>query len=146
MVGINSQIATGGSVGIGFAVPVDTAKAIIPELQAHHTVSHAYLGIRGGEGDPLVSLDEGGAPGVAVQEVDPRGPAARAGILGDGAVAGGDVIVAVDGQPVRSMADVDDVVTRHRPGDGLAVRLLRDGAELTVQVELTERPASVPIG
>jgi len=146
VVGINSQIATGGSVGIGFAVPVDTAKAIIPELQAHHTVSHAYLGIRGGEGDPLVSLDEGGAPGVAVQEVDPRGPAARAGILGDGAVAGGDVIVAVDGQPVRSMADVDDVVTRHRPGDGLAVRLLRDGAELTVQVELTERPASVPIG
>jgi len=146
VVGINSQIATGGSVGIGFAVPVDTAKAIIPELQAHRTVSHAYLGIRGGEGDPLVSLDEGGAPGVAVQEVDPRGPAARAGILGDGAVAGGDVIVAVDGQPVRSMADVDDVVTRHRPGDGLAVRLLRDGAELTVQVELTERPASVPIG
>ena len=146
VVGINSQIAAGGSVGIGFAVPVDTAKALIPELRAHRMVSHAYLGIRGGAGDPLVSLDEGRAPGVTVQEVDPDGPAARAGILGAATVAGGDVIVAVDGHPVRSMADVDDVVSRHRPGDGLAVDLVRDGRELTVQVELTERPASVPMG
>jgi len=146
VIGINSQIAVGGSVGIGFAVPVDTAKAIIPELALHRTVSHAYLGIRGGEGEPLVALDDGRSPGVRVQEVDPGGPAARAGILGAGTVAGGDVIVAVDGQPVRSMADVDDVVSRRRPGDGLALELRRDGAELTVQVELTERPASVPIG
>jgi len=146
VVGINSQIATGAGGGIGFAVPVDTAKAVIPELQVHHSGSHAYLGIRGGEGDPLVSLAEGRAPGVTVHEVDAGGPAARAGILGAGTVAGGDVIVSVDGHPVRSMADVDDVVARRRPGDGLAVELLRDGRELTVQVELTERPASVPIG
>ena len=149
VIGINSQIATAGSqgsVGIAFAVPIDTAKAIIPELRAHHMVSPAYLGIRGATGDPLVSLDEGSSPGVTVQEVDANGPAARAGILGAGAVAGGDVIVAVDGKPVRSMADVDDVVSRHRPGDGLAVELLRDGAELTVQVQLTERPAPVPMG
>ena len=146
VVGVNSQIATGGSAGVGFAVPIDTAKAIIPELQAHRTISHAYLGIRGGAGDPLVSLDEGRALGVTVQEVDPDGPAARAGILGAATVAGGDVIVAVDGQPVRSMADVDDVVSRHRPGDGLAVDILRGRGKLTVQVELTERPASVPMG
>jgi S1-C subfamily serine protease len=56
------------------------------------------------------------------------------------------VITSVDGQPVHSMADVDDVLARHRPGDGVAVSLRRDGRELTVQVELSERPASVPIG
>ena len=83
---------------------------------------------------------------MRVREVDPDGPAARAGILGDGSVAGGDVILSVDGQAVRSMADVDDVVSRHRPGDGIPVELSRDGSRLTVQVQLGERPASVPLG
>jgi S1-C subfamily serine protease len=131
---------------MGFAVPIDTAKALIPALQAHRNVSHAYLGI--GVGDQpgaLVSLGSGRA-GVRVQEVDPGGPAARAGILGDGSVAGGDVIVSIDGQPVRSMADIDDVVARHRPGDGIPVELSRDGRRMTVQVQLGERPASVPLG
>ena len=89
VIGINSQIATagsGGSVGVGFAVPIDTAKAVIPELQRHHMVAHAYLGIRGEEvADPLVSIDGGAedaAAGVRVQEVDPDGPAGHAGIVG----------------------------------------------------------------
>jgi S1-C subfamily serine protease len=149
VIGINSQIATAagssGNVGIGFAVPIDTAKAALPELVAHHMVSHAYIGIRAGEAG-LVSLDDGGKPGVRVEAVDPDGPAARAGILGDGAVAGGDVILSVDGHPVRSMADIEDIVSRHQPGDGIAVELERDGGRLTVQVQLAERPASVPIG
>jgi S1-C subfamily serine protease len=148
VIGINSQIATAGGGGaVGFAVPVDTARALIPDLEAHHMVSHAYLGLRGGgAAEALVSLDDSAPPGVRVREVDPGGPAARAGILGDGAVAGGDVIVAVDGRPVRSMADVDDVVSRHRPGDGLAIDLLREGSRLRVQAQLSERPASVPLG
>ena len=149
VIGVNSQIATEGpqgEVGLGFAVPIDTAKALIPSLQAHRNVSHSYLGIAGGDGrDGLVSLRSGRA-GVRVREVDPDGPAARAGILGDGNVAGGDVILAVGGQPVRSMADIDDVVSRHRPGDGIPVELSRDGGRLTVQVQLSERPASVPLG
>jgi S1-C subfamily serine protease len=153
VIGVNSQIATagsGGSVGVGFAVPINTAKAVIPELQPHHMVAHAYIGIRGEVvSDPLVSM-EGGAPagGVKVESVDIDGPAARAGILGADAVqqGGGDVITSIDGTAVHSMADVDDVLARHRPGDGVAVRLRRDGRELTVQVELAERPASVPIG
>ncbi|MGH2967611.1 MAG: S1C family serine protease [Solirubrobacteraceae bacterium] len=150
VIGINSQIATAGSrgsAGIGFAVPIDTAKAILPELRAHRMVSRAYLGLRGGDpSDSLVALAGGGRPGVRVEEVDPDGPAARAGILGAGTVAEGDVIVAVDDRPVSSMAEVDDIVGRHRPGDGVAVDLLRDGSELTVQVLLQERPASVPLG
>jgi S1-C subfamily serine protease len=56
------------------------------------------------------------------------------------------VIISVDGQAVRSMSDVDEVVARHRPGDGIPVVLSRDGSRLTVQVQLGERPASVPLG
>ncbi len=149
VIGVNSQIEADGpkgGMGVGFAVPIDTAKALIPSLQAHRNVSHAYLGIAAGDGPgALVALGEGRA-GVRVREVDPDGPAARAGILGDGSVAGGDVILSVDGQGVRSMADIDDVVSRHRPGDGIPVVLSRDGGRLTVQVQLSERPASVPLG
>lgn len=148
VIGVNSQIESDGpqgDVALGFAVPIDTAKALLPSLQAHRNVSHAYLGIEGGQGPgSLVSL--GGRSGVRVKEVDPDGPAARAGILGAGSVAGGDVILSVDGQDVRSMADVDDVVSRHSPGDGIPVVLSRDGGHLTVQVQLSERPASVPLG
>lgn len=149
VVGVNSQIVAEsqqGAVGLGFAVPIDTAKAILPALQAHRSVTHAYLGIGAGDGpEALVSLASG-RTGVRVRECDPDGPAARAGILADGNVAGGDVILAVDGQSVHSMADIDDVVSRHRPGDGIPVELSRDGSRLTVQVQLGERPASVPLG
>jgi S1-C subfamily serine protease len=149
VIGVNSQIEADGPQGevrLGFAVPIDTAKALIPSLQAHRNVSHAYLGIAAGVGPgALVSLGRGRS-GVRVREVDPDGPAARAGILGEGNVSGGDVIVSVDGEPVDSMADVDDVVSRHRPGDGLPIVLERDGGRLTVQVLLAERPASVPLG
>ena len=150
VIGINSQIATAaggsGNVGIAFAVPIDTAKAVIPDLVAHHMVSHAYLGIRSTSESAPVTFDTGEKPGVRVEQVDPGGPAARAGILGDGTVAGGDLILAVDGIPVRSMADIDDIIARHRPGDGIPIELERDGGRLTVQVQLTERPVSVPIG
>jgi S1-C subfamily serine protease len=153
VIGVNSQIVTAGgsqgSVGIGFAVPIDTARAIIPDLERHHMVSHAYLGVRGQQtAAPLVALKSAAVAGVQVQTVDPAGPAARAGIVGAEAVpsGGGDVITSVDGVAVRSMADVDDVLGRHRPGDGIAVGLVRDGRRLTVQVQLAERPASVPVG
>jgi S1-C subfamily serine protease len=56
------------------------------------------------------------------------------------------VILSVDGHEVRSMADIEDVVSRHSPGDGIPVVLSRDGSHLTVQVQLSERPASLPLG
>jgi S1-C subfamily serine protease len=150
VIGINSQIATAagssGNIGIAFAVPIDTAKSVMPDLVAHHMVSHAYLGIRAGYDSSAVTFDSTGKPGVRVEEVDPGGPAARAGILGDGTVAGGDVILSVDGVPVHSMAEIDDVIARHRPGDGIPVILERNGGRVTVQLQLAERPASIPIG
>ena len=149
VIGVNSQIEAGEphhGAGLGFAVPIDTAKALLPSLQAHRNVSHPYLGIwSGDEPEALVSLGSG-KTGVRLRELDPDGPAARAGILGDGSVAGGDVLLSIDRRPVRSMADVDDVLSRHRPGDGIPVELWRDGTRLTVQVQLSERPASVPLG
>ncbi len=149
VIGVNSQIEADGpegTVGLGFAVPIDTAKALMPSMEAHRSVSHAYLGVDAADGpEALVSLASG-RTGVRVRDIDPDGPAARAGILGDGSVAGGDVILSVDGQAVRSMSDVDEVVARHRPGDGIPVVLSRDGRRLTVQVQLGERPASVPLG
>jgi S1-C subfamily serine protease len=149
VIGINSQIAgPDGGTGIGFAVPIDTAKAVMPRLRAHLVVSHAYLGIRGLDAaDGRIALAEGAPAGVRVGAVDPASPAARAGIRGADAVAagGGDVLMAIDGRRVRSMADVEQIVKRHRPGDGVAVELVRDGKPLTVQVELGERPASVPL-
>jgi S1-C subfamily serine protease len=149
VIGVNSQIEADGpegDMGVGFAVPIDTAKALIPELQAHRNVSHAYLGIEASEGpDALASLGAGRA-GVRVRDVEPGGPAARAGILGEGSVAGGDVILSVDGHDVRSMADIEDIVSRHHAGDGIPVVLSRDGSRLTVQVQLSERPASLPLG
>jgi S1-C subfamily serine protease len=149
VIGVNSQIEADGPQGaarLGFAVPIDTAKALIPSLQAHRNVSHAYLGIAAGDGPGALVTLGAGRTGVRVRKIDPDGPAARAGILGDGSVAGGDVIISVDGQPVDSMADIDDVVSRHRPGDGIPIELARDGGRLTMQVLLSERPASVPLG
>jgi S1-C subfamily serine protease len=141
VIGVNSQLAAagpeGGAVGIGFAIPIDTAKALLPQLEAHLVVTHSYLGLRGIEGgEGLVTMAGGTVAGVLVGEVgaSPVDPD------------GGDIVTAVAGHPVRSMADIEEVVQRHRPGDGIALRLLREGRLLTVQVELTERPASVPAG
>ena len=148
MIGVNSQIEADGpqgAVGLGFAVPIDTAKALIPSLQAHRNVSHAYLGIeRRRRARARSSRSARAGPACACARSTRTGPAARAGILGDGSVAGGDVILSVDGEPVRSMADIDDVVSRHRPGDGIPVVLSRDGGRLTVQVQLVRAPRLGP--
>jgi len=163
VIGINSQIATGGtgasgggSVGIGFAVPVNTAKGVIPQLKAEGRVKRAYLGITGvGIDQSLAPLNLPASSGVLVQAATPGGPAADAGIRGgdpgssaavDGSpvALGGDVIQAVDSKPVDSMDDVVGAVDRHKPGDRVVVRVLRDGRRLDLPVMLENRPARAP--
>jgi len=164
VIGINSQIATGGgtaggsggSVGIGFAVPVNTAKGVIPQLKSQGRVRRAYLGITGvGIDQSLASLDLKADSGVLVQAATPDGPADDAGIRGgdpgaatsvDGsAVAlGGDVIQAIDGKPVDSMDDVVAAVGRRKPGERVVVRILRGGQPSEVPVTLEDRPAQAP--
>jgi S1-C subfamily serine protease len=158
VIGINSQIATGagskGNVGIGFAVPINTAKEIIPQLEKSGRVERAYLGITGATIDESLSaLNLAAKSGVLVQTVVPGGPAAKAGVQGGDTQAsvggndlalGGDVIQKVDGKPVKSMQDVVAQVANHEPGEKLTLDLLRDGRSKQVRVSLGSRPNHVP--
>jgi S1-C subfamily serine protease len=155
VIGINSQIATaggGGSIGIGFAVPIDTAKSIAAKLKKSGKIEHAYLGITGVDvGSALAErLNVSTDHGVLVQRVS--GPADKAGLLGGDVQAtvgtrelllGGDVIVAIDGQRVDSMDDVIAAVDARKPGDRLELRVLRGSRNRVLKVELDHRPASV---
>jgi S1-C subfamily serine protease len=150
VIGINSQIATttGASVGIAFAIPVNTAKTVIPELEERGRVSRAYLGIQGRSVDQALSPSGlGTEEGLVVEQVDPLGPAARAGIAGgDPALGTADVIERIDGKPVDGMDDVTSLLQGHEPGDTVKIELRRGDSRRSLEVGLTERPASVPLG
>jgi S1-C subfamily serine protease len=159
VIGINSQIATGsgsnGSVGIGFAVPIDTAKQIIPDLKQSGRVDRGYLGIRAMTVDKtlkdLLHVDHG----ALVQTVAPGGPADKAGVRGGGLSAtldnhpiqlGGDVIVKVAGKDVRSDNDLQAAVADRSPSDRIKVTLVRSGEVKTVDVTLGDRPNTTTTG
>jgi putative serine protease PepD len=130
VIGVNSQIATGGngngSVGIGFAVPSNTVRDVIPRLQRGETIKRPYLGVS----------TSAGASGVTVASVTSAGPAASAGIRQ------GDVLQAVGGETVRTPDDVAAAIQDRRPGDSVAVKVLRDGAQETLNVTLGTRPGN----
>ena len=153
VIGVNSQIQSpsGGNVGIGFAVPVNTARDIAQQLISSGEVEHAYLGISGADLTPdiaaVLNLDR--EAGALVQSVEPGTPAAEAGIeAGDATVTaggteirvGGDLIVAVDGEPVESMGDVIEAIQSKEPGDEIELTLYRDGDERDVTIDLSARP------
>ena len=158
VIGVNSQIATAsgsnGSVGIGFAVPSNTAKRVIPQLKKDGKVRRAYLGIEGRSIDrSLAALDLPAASGVLVQTVEAGTPADEAGLRGgdtqvaiDGDVVmlGGDIILEVAGTPVASMEELVAVLDEREPGDEVELDLLREGRPASVEVELGERPGIAP--
>jgi S1-C subfamily serine protease len=136
VIGINSQIETGGSgsdgsVGIGFAVPINRAKTVIPQLEKTGTVAFAYLGISTATiNSTLSGLNLPVTSGALVQCVNPGTPAAKAGIQGgpggcDSAssepVVGGDIIVSVDGQTVTSDSDLSNDIGAKSPGDTVTI-------------------------
>ncbi len=159
VIGINSQIATGGSgggnVGIGFAVPVNTAKQIVPQLKDSGSVKRAYLGITGQTIDrSLDRLNLSTTSGVLVQTVQPGSPAAKAGLHGGDASAtldgselrlGGDVIKKIDGTNVRTMDQVVSTVGSKKPGQTVTIEYLRGGKTKTAQVKLAQRPSESPV-
>jgi S1-C subfamily serine protease len=154
VIGINSQIESpngGGNIGIGFAVPINTAKQVADQLISGGEVQHAYLGISGTDLTPdlaqTFNLDTDS--GALVESVVPGGPADKAGIEAGNAVvtvdgarvkAGGDVITAIDGQPVHGMDDVIAAVNAKKPGEDVQLTLVRGGDQRTVTVQLGERP------
>src|SRR4029077_15268542 len=157
VIGINSQIQTGGSsngnVGIGFPVPINTAREVVQQIEAHGEVKHAYLGISGGSITPdlarALKLPE--EEGVLVNEVVKGGPADQAGIKGGDTSAtiegasfrlGGDVITEVDGKKVAGMEEVINAVNAASPGDKMELTVDRDGKNKTITVTLGVRPAS----
>jgi len=154
VIGINSQIATGGgqgSVGIGFAVPVNTAKRLLPDLKAGETIEHAYLGVQMQDVTKQLAQDLNLAAeqGALVVDVTKDSPAAEAGLhggrteTGQGVPAGGDLIVEVDGKPVSDSNAVANAIAQKRPGDKAEITYYRGDSKKTVTVELAKRPASV---
>ncbi len=154
VIGINTAIfsPSGGSVGIGFAVPINTAKRLLPQLIARGRVSHPWLGISGVDlsGDLARALGLAVKEGILVTQVDPQGPAARAGVRGARRSArlgnrlfpvGGDIIVAVDGARVTSVDELIAFLDAERKvGDEVRLEIVRDGRPLTLPVRLGELP------
>jgi S1-C subfamily serine protease len=163
VIGINSQIETGGagggSVGIGFAVPIDKAKSELPQLKGGATVRGAYIGLTSITVDgSLSALNLPVKSGALVETVQQGTPAQKAGIKG-GTVSssveggqvttGGDIVTSIDGKKVASSEDLANEIGAHKPGDTVSVGLWRATGngryeQRTVRVTLGSRPNSVP--
>ncbi|GIU95248.1 MAG: hypothetical protein KatS3mg012_1705 [Gaiellaceae bacterium] len=137
VIGVAAQIESdsGGNDGVGFAIPSNTVRTIVRELVESGHVEHAYLGVG------LVETDAG----LAITEVRPGSPADRAGLRAatgasaDGTPTGGDVIVAFDGTPVTTTAELQRAVDAKRPGDVVSLTVLRDGRRVQVRATLGVR-------
>ncbi|MDQ3435156.1 MAG: trypsin-like peptidase domain-containing protein [Actinomycetota bacterium] len=154
VIGINAQIATNGSQsssGIGFAIPVNTAKKLLPQLEKGGEIERGYLGVRAADvsGSVAEELDLPVEEGALIQEVVDGGPADRAGLRAgdrpttDRLSAGGDVIVAIEGEPIRSSSDLVAAVEDLEPGDEIEVELYRGDEKRTETVKLGKRPDEV---
>jgi putative serine protease PepD len=135
VIGVNAQIATGGTqgnVGIGFAVPSNTAREVVPRLAKGEEITRAYLGLETSPASP------GGDVGAQVQRAVPGGPGERAGLKV------GDVILKLDEEDVNEPADVSGAIADKRPGDQVEVEVERDGRLTKVEVTLGKRPARTP--
>ena len=127
IIGINDQIATegGGNVGVGFAIPIDTAKAVADKLVSGGEVDSGFLGVS----TAAVRTGDGG---VAVVKVSEGSPAADAGFEK------GDVITAIDGDRIASATDLVATIRAHSPGDKITVTFERDGETKEVEVTLSK--------
>jgi putative serine protease PepD len=152
VIGVNAQIQSdsGGSDGVGFAIPSNTVRSIAQQIIASGKVEHAYLGVGVGSIPQSVASQLGESAGVAITEVRPGTPASKAGLHGatgeqaiDGQTypTGGDVVTKIDGKPVTSSAELQSAIDAHAPGDTVTLTLVRGGEVRTLQVQLGTRPA-----
>lgn len=138
VVGINTAVSRQAS-NIGFAIPVNQIREVLPQLVETGRVSRGYLGValRRVDSDLRQALGLGTTAGAIVEDVTPGSPAARGGLRPY------DVITAIDGRPVDSDQAMIRVVSRGVPGQPARVQYLRDGRESTVVMKLAERPPRV---
>jgi serine protease Do len=139
VVGINTAISRQAS-NIGFAVPIDQARAVLPQLKTMGRVMRGYIGVALRDVDPDIqaSLKLARAEGALVQDVTPGSPGARAGLRAY------DLVVAVDGAPVRTNDGLIREIALRAPGSVARLEYLRDGRTQQVAVKLAERPTRVP--
>lgn len=137
VIGINAAISS-RAPNIGFAVPINMATTILPQLKAQGRVTRGYIGVMLRDVDPDMQrwLGLSSPQGALVQDVTAGSPGARAGIRPY------DVIVSVDGSAVVDHDALIQVIASSRPGTTRALQVLRDGHHLTVPVKLSERPQS----
>lgn len=148
MIGINSQILSpsGTSAGVGFAVPVNIAKRVVPQLVSSGEVRRAKLGISTRNVEALKNqVDLPVQEGVLIWQVAQGGAAANAGLRGlqqteDGSVELGDIIVGIDSERVGNSDDLARLLDKHQVGDSVNVQILRNGRRMTVAVRLAEAP------
>jgi putative serine protease PepD len=137
VVGINAQIASNGNTaggegqnnGVGFAIPINTAKNVIPQIEKTGHVSHGYLGI---------ATADTNSTGAKVAGVQQGSPADKAGLQQ------GDVIHTVDGKAVNSSEDVVSAIESLKPGDEVTLGIERGGKSSTVTVTLAQQPTQAP--
>jgi S1-C subfamily serine protease len=149
MIGINSQIESpsGASAGVGFAIPVNIAKRIVPQLIRDGEIRRPKLGISPRDVESLgKQMQLPVSSGVLIVSVQPGSAAANAGLRGvvqteDGDLELGDIIVGVDGEKVTTNDDLYKILDKHKVGDTVNVEIFRQGRRTSVPVRLTEAPA-----
>jgi S1-C subfamily serine protease len=152
VIGINTMIASNGaeqSSGIGFAIPINTAKAVLGDLTRYGRVKRPLLGVDSYEIGPDLASQMGLAvdSGVLIQKVIPGGAAERAGLHGGNEQAyvgntpillGGDLIVAIDGKPVNDRQEINAIMDKHQAGDTISVTFYRGRKQITLKLILGE--------
>ena len=155
VIGINTMIASNGadqSSGIGFAIPIDTAKAVLADLTKYGKVRRPSLGIVSYAIGPDLAAQMGldAQYGVLIERVIPGGAAERAGLHGGNQQAyvgnepimlGGDLIVAIDGQQITDPQDISVVMDKHQAGDVISVTVLRGHRQVSLKLQLGEARA-----
>ena len=143
LIGMNTQILSGSgtSSGVGFAVPIDTVKRIVPELIKHGKVIRPGLGI--GILPEHIKDRFGVKKGIVISHVDPKGGAAKAGLQGVGQdkwgnIYLGDIILKIDNKQVNSYDDIYHALDKYKIGDTVKVEVLRDEDVMTISLKLKE--------
>ena len=134
VIGVNSQIASSSrqSSGVGFAVPVDTVKEVVPKLLSGGEIKYAYMGV-----STTTSPNNDGA---VVAAITANGPAAGSGLRQ------GDKITAVAGKKISEPGDLSTAVLEHKPGEKVSLTVVRSGDQRTIEVQLGTRPDQLQQG